>query len=62
MIRDLNTKKTMKNAYRITKNKYHTSLRVRIPGGCVDPESLMIVSKIASEYGNGCLLYTSRCV
>ena len=52
MIRDLNTKKTMKNAYRITKNKYQTSLRVRIPGGCVDPESLMIVSKIASEYGN----------
>ena len=33
MIRDLNTKKTMKNAYRITKNKYQTSLRVRIPGG-----------------------------
>ena len=25
MIRDLNTKKTMKNAYRITKNKYQTS-------------------------------------
>ena len=41
MIRDLNTKKVMKNAFRITKNKYETSLRVRIPGGCVDPESLI---------------------
>ena len=60
MIRDLNTKKTMKNAYRITKNKYKTSLRVRIPGGCVDPESLMIVSKIASEYGNGDIHITTR--
>ncbi|MDU7904173.1 MAG: sulfite reductase subunit C, partial [Peptostreptococcaceae bacterium] len=53
MIRDLNTKKVMKNAFRITKTKYETSLRVRIPGGSVDPESLMIVSKIATEYGNG---------
>ena len=60
MIRDLNTKKTMKNAYRITKNKYQTSLRVRIQGGCVDPESLMIVSKIASEYGNGDIHITTR--
>lgn len=60
MIRDLNTKKAMKNAYRITKNKYQTSLRVRIPGGCVDPESLMIVSKIASEYGNGDIHITTR--
>ncbi|MCR8747080.1 sulfite reductase subunit C [Romboutsia lituseburensis] len=60
MIRDLNTKKVMKNAYRITKNKYETALRVRIPGGCVDPESLMIVSKIASEYGNGQIHMTTR--
>ena len=29
MIRDINTKKVMKNAYRITKNRYQTSLRVR---------------------------------
>ena len=60
MIRDLNTKKVMKNAYRITKNKYETALRVRIPGGCVDPESLMIISKIANEYGNGQIHMTTR--
>ena len=52
MIRDLNTKKTMKNAYRITKNKYQTSLRVRIPGGCVDPESLikLLVNMVMEIY------------
>ena len=60
MIRDLNTKKVMKNAYRITKNKYETALRVRIPGGCVDPESLIIISKIANEYGNGQIHITTR--
>ncbi len=60
MIRDLNTRKLMKNAFRVTKTKYETSLRVRIPGGCVDPESLMIVSKIAHEYGNGQIHMTTR--
>ena len=52
MIRDLNTKKVMKNAYRITKNKYETALRVRIPGGCVDHESLLIITKKKNEYRN----------
>ena len=60
MIRDLNTKKVKKNAYRITKNKDETALRVRIPGGCVDPESLMINSRIANEYGNGKIHVTTR--
>ncbi|EGT3801064.1 sulfite reductase subunit C [Clostridioides difficile] len=60
MIRDLNTKKVMKNAYRITKTKYETSLRVRVPGGLIDPESLAVVSKIASEYGNGQVHITTR--
>ena len=43
MLRDVNTKKVMKNAYRITKQKYETSLRVRIPGGCVDLGGLRII-------------------
>lgn len=49
MIRDLNTRKVMKNAFRITKNKYKTSLRVRVPGGLIDPESLMTVAEISKE-------------
>ena len=60
MIRDLNTKKVMKNAFRITKHKYQTSLRVRVPGGLIDPESLMTVSKISSEYGDGQIHITTR--
>lgn len=60
MIRDLNTKKVMKNAFRITKHKYKTSLRVRVPGGLIDPESLMTVSKISSEFGDGQIHITTR--
>jgi anaerobic sulfite reductase subunit C len=60
MIRDLNTRKVMKNAYRITKNKYMTSLRVRVPGGLVDSESLSVVSKISTEYGDGRIHLTTR--
>ena len=45
MIRDLNTRKVMKNAFRITKTKYKTALRVRVPGGLIDPECLMLVLK-----------------
>lgn len=60
MIRDLNTKKVMKNAFRITKHKYMTSLRVRVPGGLIDPEALMLVSKISKEYGDGQIHITTR--
>ena len=60
MIRDLNTRKVMKNAFRITKNKYKTSLRVRVPGGLIDPESLIRVSEISTKYGDGQIHMTTR--
>ncbi len=60
MIRDLNTKKVMKNAFRITKTKYKTALRVRVPGGLINPECLMIVSEISSKYGDGQIHMTTR--
>ena len=60
MIRDLNIKKVMKNAFRITKTKYKTALRVRVPGGLIDPECLMLVSEIASKYGDGQVHITTR--
>mgnify|MGYP000452543344 CR=1 FL=1 len=56
MIRDLNIRKVMKNAFRITKTKYKTALRVRVPGGLIDPECLMLVSEISSKYGDGKIL------
>ena len=60
MIRDLNTKKVMKNAFRITKTKYKTALRVRVPGGLINPECLIIVSEISSKYGDGQIHMTTR--
>ena len=60
LIRDLNTKKVMKNAFRITKHKYMTSLRVRVPGGLIDPESMVVVSEIAKKYGDGKIHITTR--
>ena len=60
MIRDLNTKKVMKNAFRITKTKYKTALRVRVPGGLINSECLMIVSEISSKYGDGQIHMTTR--
>lgn len=60
VIRDLNTKKTMKNAFRITKNKYVTAVRIRIPGGSVNADTLKFVADIAEKYGNGKVHMTTR--
>lgn len=60
LVRDLNTRKVMKNAFRITKNKYETALRVRVPGGSIHSDTLRLVAKIAEEYGNGDVHMTTR--
>ena len=60
MIRDLDTGKVMKNAFRITKNKYVTALRVRIPGGALSAETLKMVADIANKYGDGSVHMTTR--
>ncbi|MBS4534284.1 sulfite reductase subunit C [Clostridium sp. D2Q-14] len=57
---DINTKKVTKNAYRITKQRYKTALRVRVPGGRLKAEYLEILQKIADEYGDGDLHLTTR--
>ena len=60
VIRDLNTRKTMKNAFRITKNKYVTAVRIRIPGGAVHSDTLRVVADLADKYGNGEIHMTTR--
>lgn len=60
IIRDLNTRKVMKNAFRITKNKYMTALRVRVPGGSIHSDTLKMVADIANTYGNGEVHMTTR--
>lgn len=57
---DLNTKKIKKNAFRITKERDKTSIRVRIPGGQLPAGIIPNLYKIATEYGDGKLHITSR--
>lgn len=57
---DINTKKVTKNAYRITKERYKTALRVRVPGGRLKAEYFEILNQIASQYGDGDVHLTTR--
>ena len=57
---DINTKKLKKNAFRITKERGKTAVRVRIPGGYLDAKYLSILQNIAETYGNGKLHITIR--
>lgn len=54
------TGKLKKNAFRISKVRGETALRVRIPGGCIDAASLAVVVQIAKTYGNGVINLTAR--
>ena len=60
VVRDLNTRKTMKNAFRITKNKYITAIRIRVPGGSIHSDTLRKVADLADKYGNGEVHMTTR--
>ncbi len=57
---DVNTKILKKNAFRVTKKRYLTASRVRVPGGHMDANLLQSITKIAQEYGNGTIHITSR--
>jgi anaerobic sulfite reductase subunit C len=56
----VNTKELKKNAWRVTKHRGKTALRVRVPGGHLDTKHLNLVQEIANEYGNGTLHLTAR--
>lgn len=57
---DINRKKVTKNAFRVTKNRKETALRIRVPGGEITGELLIKVSEIANTYGNGKVHMTTR--
>lgn len=57
---DINTKKIIKNAYRITKQRGVTALRIRVPGGSLDVQYFDIIKGIAENYGNGKVHITTR--
>ncbi|NFD77541.1 sulfite reductase subunit C [Clostridium botulinum] len=57
---DINTKAIKKNAFRVTKHRGKTALRVRVPGGDLSVKYFAILAKIAEKYGNGKVHVTTR--
>ncbi|MEL7568542.1 MAG: sulfite reductase subunit C [Dehalobacterium sp.] len=59
-MQDINTKQLKKNAYRITKDRGITALRIRVPGGHLNVRFFDIIKGIAEKYGNGSVHITTR--
>lgn len=57
---DINRKKVTKNAFRVTKHRDTTALRVRVPGGEISGDLIIKVSEIANTYGDGRIHLTTR--
>ncbi|PKM95388.1 MAG: sulfite reductase subunit C [Firmicutes bacterium HGW-Firmicutes-1] len=56
----IDRKKITKNAYRVTKERGKTALRIRVPGGHIETEYFNLIHSIATEYGNGTVHITTR--
>lgn len=57
---DINTKLLKKNAYRITKNRGKTAVRIRVPGGHIEAKYLEILQNVAETYGDGSIHISIR--
>lgn len=57
---DLNTKTIKKNAFRVTKERYKTAIRIRVPGGHLEVKYFDVIKEIAEKYGNGTVHVTTR--
>ncbi|MBF0297386.1 MAG: sulfite reductase subunit C [Oligoflexia bacterium] len=57
---DINRKIIQKNAFRITKKRNKTAIRIRVPGGHLQTKYFSIIAQIAEEYGNGSVHITTR--
>ena len=57
---DVNTKSLIKNAYRVTRKRGLTALRIRVPGGHLPAKHLATIQHIADRYGNGTVHMTTR--
>ena len=56
----INRKAVTKNAYRITKTRNKTALRIRVPGGFLEAKYFSLIQEIAETYGNGTVHITTR--
>lgn len=59
-VSDIDRKKVTKNAWRVTKDRDKTCLRLRVPGGHLDTSFLPLIQNIAEKYGNGTVHLTTR--
>jgi anaerobic sulfite reductase subunit C len=50
----------MKNAFRVTKTRGKTAIRIRVPGGHLDVKYFDLMKEIAETYGNGTVHITTR--
>ncbi|MBU3093694.1 sulfite reductase subunit C [Clostridium sp. CF011] len=57
---DINTKLMKKNAYRITKKRGKTAIRIRVPGGHIEAKHLEVLQRVAETYGDGNIHITIR--
>lgn len=57
---DINTKALKKNAFRVTKERGKTAIRIRVPGGHMEAKHFAILQQVAEEYGNGTVHITTR--
>lgn len=55
-----NTKKIIKNAFRISKIRGESAIRVRVPGGHIEARHLEIIKQLAEKFGNGTVHLTTR--
>ena len=57
---DINVKVLKKNAYRITKKRGKTAIRIRVPGGYMKAEYFKVIQEVAEKFGNGSVHLTTR--
>jgi anaerobic sulfite reductase subunit C len=57
---DINTKKLKKNAFRVTKERGKTAIRIRVPGGHMEARYFSVLQEVAEKYGNGSVHITIR--
>lgn len=60
MTMDINTRALKKNAFRVTKERGKTAIRIRVPGGHMEAKHFAVLQRVAEEYGNGSIHITIR--
>lgn len=55
-----NTKKIIRNAFRISKARGESAIRLRVPGGHMQACYLKVIQELAEKFGNGTVHLTTR--